>query len=133
MHGVVFFHVHAVLLSYNPGLLYALGFAGNPHVVQDAATAGGAAPDAAPDATAGAAATGTAPPQMHGNQVDERTLPTAELPAPPGMALELAYSTGGGACPAAAAAGTAAALTTEEVQHLLSVYQFLWDHRCVIS
>ncbi|GLI68148.1 hypothetical protein VaNZ11_012485 [Volvox africanus] len=100
---------------------------------------GGGAKDAV-GATEGGAEAGAAaalPLQLPGNQVDERTLPTAEVPAPPGLPLALSYPVGAVRAVEAAAdvgtAPTAASLSTEEIQQLLSVYQFLWDHRKLLG
>ncbi|GIL52432.1 hypothetical protein Vafri_8302 [Volvox africanus] len=104
---------------------------------KDAVGGGAKGAVAAKEAAAEAAAAAAPPLQLPGNQVDERTLPTAKVPAPPGLPLALSYNVGAvRAVEAAADAGTAAtaaSLSTEEVQQLLSVYQFLWDHRKLLG
>ncbi|GFR49322.1 hypothetical protein Agub_g11348, partial [Astrephomene gubernaculifera] len=107
---------------------------------------------AAAEAAAAAAADAAAsqPPPPSSNQVDERSLPSAREPPPPAVLLELSY--GAAAAGGAGGAGSAAApgpdtgavaapdvkqegeggavlLGCDEVQRLLGVYQFLWDHR----
>ncbi|GIL79624.1 hypothetical protein Vretimale_12325 [Volvox reticuliferus] len=105
---------------------------------KDKDAAGAGAKGAVGSTVAGVeAAPAAAPPlQLPGNQVDERTLPTAEVPAPTGLPLALYFVGADRGAEEAADAGTGAvatSLSTDEIQQLLSVYQFLWDHRKLLG